>query len=399
MLEYPTVPPGTQAPGRALVARFGRSISGIMGALIGLLLVLIIFGVWRPRTFLSTLNFLNVLRYNYHLIVAAVGATFVIITAGIDLSAGSVIAFSSVACAMAVTGFGVPAFDPFQALTIAGGAGLLCGLCAAGRALQAGAPKSRAVLAAAVAGGIGLVVAGAVWWAIAGHTFSPVGVWLGICVGIGAGAAVGLLNGALITMLSLPPFIVTLATLEAVRGLTLDITNATPIHDLPAGLRYLHRGDWLGLPPNVWVALAAVLIAAPILHYSVLGRYAYAIGSNERTARLCGVRVERWKTICYVIAGATAGLAGVMMAASFGSAQPDEFKGEELKIIAAVVIGGTSLFGGEGTVIGSVIGVLMIGFLHSGCNLAGIPDNRQRIFIGGVIVLAAALDRFRHLLR
>jgi ribose/xylose/arabinose/galactoside ABC-type transport system permease subunit len=131
----------------------------------------------------------------------------------------------------------------------------------------------------------------------------------------------------------------------------------------------------------------------------VLGRYVYAIGSNERTARLCGVRVERYKIICYTIAGATAGMAGVMMAATFVTAIPSEFRGAELDVIAAVVIGGTSLFGGEGTIAGSALGVLMLNTLYSGCNIVGISSYIQQIFIGGTIVLAAALDRFRHLRR
>jgi ribose transport system permease protein len=109
------------------------------------------------------------------------------------------------------------------------------------------------------------------------------------------------------------------------------------------------------------------------------------------------VSVERWKTICYVVAGLTAGLAGVMMDSRLHSAIPSEYQGWELTIIAAVVIGGTSLFGGEGTMIGSIIGVLMIGFLRSGCNLAGVEANLQQVFIGAIIVLAAAVDRFRHL--
>ena len=183
------------------------------------------------------------------------------------------------------------------------------------------------------------------------------------------------------------------------RGFVLYITDAVPISDLPQSLRWLHRGQILGQPPNVWIALIVVLIAAPVLHYSVLGRYVYAIGSNERTARLCGVRVERWKNVCYIIAGITAGLAGVMMVANFGSAMPDEFKGSELTVIAAVVIGGTSLFGGEGTIVGSILGVLMLAFLWSGCNIAHVQPNLQRVFIGATIVLAAAVDRFRHLSR
>jgi ribose transport system permease protein len=332
--------------------------------------------------------------------VAAIGATFVIITAGIDLSVGSTIALASVACALAAKGFTAPPFHWAQDLTIAGGVAILVGLCVGGHLLGRG---RRAVLAASLAcvAGAGAGAAmGVAWGALAGRSVAPMPAAWAIVVGIGVGGIVGIINGSLITMLSLPPFIVTLGTLEAVRGLTIYMTSASPVSDLPPGLIHeLHWSKWWGLAPNVWIAIAVVAVATPVLHYSVLGRYTYAIGSSERTARLCGVRVERWKTICYVICGLCAGLAGVMMTSQFDSGQPTEFVGSELTIIAAVVIGGTSLFGGEGTVIGSVIGVLMLASLRSGCNIAGINSDLQRVFIGGMIVLAAALDRFRHLMR
>jgi ribose transport system permease protein len=378
---------------------FVRSLGSIVGALTGLVLVLVIFGIWQPDTFLAQRNVNNVLKYNYQYAVAAVGATFVIITAGIDLSVGSTMALAGVMCAMAVKGFTFPAYDRLQTIVIGGGIALVCGLCTAGRLLQRGSPRLRALQMGLIAIVIGAIVATVGWFAVAGRTLPPLPLGVAIAVGVLAGAVVGYINGILITTLSLPPFIVTLGTLEAVRGFTLYITDAVPITDLPQSLRWLHRGQVLGQPPNVWIALIVVLIAAPILHYSVLGRYVYAIGSNERTARLCGVRVERWKTVCYIIAGITAGLAGVMMVANFGSAMPDEFKGSELTVIAAVVIGGTSLFGGEGTIIGSILGVLMLAFLWSGCNIAHVQPNLQRVFIGATIVLAAAVDRFRHLSR
>ncbi len=382
------------------IARLWRALSSIIGAVIGLVLVLAIFGFWRPDKFLSTQNFNNVLLYNYHYIVAAIGATFVIITSGIDLSVGSNIALASVACAMAAKGFTTPRLDLSQLFTIAGGTAMVVGLCAAGHLLQRGMEKWRVFgISTGAAAGAAIVVA-MLWAVLAGHDILPMPSWLAILVGIGVGGTVGLINGALITSLSLPPFIVTLGTLEGVRGLVIYMTGASPVSNLPPGLLHnLHWSRWMGLPPNVWIALLVVIVAAPILHYTVLGRYTYAIGSNERTARLCGVRVERWKTTCYVIAGLTAGLAGVMMTSQFDSGQPTEFLGSELTIIAAVVIGGTSLFGGEGTVIGSVIGVLMLASLRSGCNIAGINSDLQRVFIGGMIVLAAALDRFRHLVR
>lgn len=396
----PGPPTAALASEGGVAAQMWRSLSGIIGALIGLALVLVIFGLWRPEKFLSARNFNNIFIYNYHYVVAAIGATFVIITAGIDLSVGSTIAFASVACALAARGFEAPPFDLAQDLTIAGGAALLAGLCTGGQLLQRGWHHWQAgvvALAAALAAG---AVIGGLWAMLCGHAFAPSPAWLAILVGIAVGGIVGLINGALITTLALPPFIVTLGTLEGVRGLTIYMTRASPISNLPPGaLHELHWSRWLGLPPNVWIAIAAVIVAVPVLHYTVLGRYTYAIGSNERTARLCGVRVERWKTIVYIISGLTAGLAGVMMTSQFDSGQPTEFIGSELTVIAAVVIGGTSLFGGEGTVIGSVIGVLMLASLRSGCNIAGINSDLQRVFIGGMIVLAAALDRFRHLVR
>ena len=388
----------------SFLERLWRALGSVLGAIIGLWC----WCLWRSsasgsRTsrFLTSGNFTNLLLYNYHLIVAAVGATFVIITSGIDLSAGSTIALSSVACAYAARGFETPAFDPLQDASIGAGMALLVGLALFGRNLQRGrTPLNAAVRALGFAVLAGRDATSFTWWLVAGRVFGEGSALVSFSVGILTGGIVGLINGILVTAISLPPFIVTLGTLEAVRGLTLYVTNATPVEIPKDGIVHsLHTARWLGLPPNVWIAMAVVIIAVPLLHSTVLGRYTYAIGSNERTARLCGVRVERWKTICYLISGLAAGLAGVMMTAQFASAQPGEFKGAELDIIAAVVIGGTSLFGGEGTILGSVIGVLMLAGLHSGCNHANINPELQHVFIGGMIILAAAIDRFRHLAR
>jgi ribose transport system permease protein len=399
-LQYPT-PVSLPGPeDRGVWGRLVRAMGSIAGAVIGLAMVLAIFGAWRPDKFLTGRNFNNILIYNYHYVVAAIGATFVIITAGIDLSVGSTIALASVACALAAKGFEAPPFQWAQDLTISGGVAILVGLCVGGHLLQRGKRAVIAATAACAGGALAGAAAGAAWAALAGRLVPPMPAAWAIAIGIGVGGIVGVINGSLITTLSLPPFIVTLGTLEAVRGLTIYMTGASPVSNLPPGLIHqLHWSSWWGLAPNVWIAIAVVAIAAPVLHLSVLGRYTYAIGSSERTARLCGVRVERWKTVCYVICGLCAGLAGVMMTSQFDSGQPTEFVGSELTIIAAVVIGGTSLFGGEGTVVGSVIGVLMLASLRSGCNIAGINSDLQRVFIGGMIVLAAALDRFRHLMR
>ncbi len=397
------------APSRTslLPPALARSLSSILGPLIGLLVVLLIFGAWKPTRFLTLGNFNNVLTYNYHYAVAAVGMTFVIVTAGIDLSVGSTMALACVCCAMAIRGFEFPPRQAGLTIGIGVAVALIVGLCAAGRMLQAGRRTADAAArAAAIGAAAGLVVA-LLWLAVGGRAFAPMPASLAFVVGVAVGALAGLLNGTLITTLGLPPFIVTLATLEIYRGLVLDISGGTPVSPEPGwpdaakaameSLRTLHSGELLGLRPNIWLALLVVGVGAPLLHFTILGRYAYAIGSNERTARLCGVNVERYKTLCYVISGITAGLAGVMMAAKAKGGQPAEFTGAELTVIAAVVIGGTSLFGGEGTIVGSLLGVLMLGLLYSGCVLADISTFKQRIFIGGTIVLAAALDRFRHL--
>jgi ribose transport system permease protein len=409
--QPPTAPPGdyTLASPRDGLIPPGvrRSLASILGPLIGLLVVIAIFGSWKPTRFLTQGNLANVLTNNYHYAVAAVGATFVIITAGIDLSVGSTMALACVCCAMTIKGVTFPAREAGTTIVAGATVALLAGICVAARLLQAGRRARNALGVSVIAGGAGGVLVALVWLLVAGRTSPATPAIVGVLVGILVGALVGFLNGSLITSLGLPPFIVTLATLEAIRGLVLFISGGTPVSPDPSWsdsavasmgtLRRLHLGEVLGLPPNVWISLLVVLIGAPLLHFTILGRYAYAIGSNERTARLCGVNVERYKTICYVIAGATAGLAGVMMTAKFNGGQPAEFTGAELTVIAAVVIGGTSLFGGEGTIVGTLLGILMLGLLYSGCVIADISSFVQRIFIGGTIVLAAALDRFRHL--
>jgi ribose/xylose/arabinose/galactoside ABC-type transport system permease subunit len=384
-----------------------RAFASILGPLIGLLIVIAIFGIWRPSRFLTSGTFVNVLTYNHHFVVAAVGTTFVIVTAGIDLSIGSVIALSCTVCAMVIQGVSFPPRSVGISIGIGAAVALLVGLCIAGRLLQTGMHAKRAVgISLAWALASALVVA-LVWYALGGRRWHSMPWGVGMLAGIIVGTLAGFLNGCLITTLGLPPFIVTLATLAIFRGLVLDITGGTPVSPdytwsesataSMLALRNLQLGSFLGLPPNAWIAFAVVLVGAPLLHFTVLGRYAYAIGSNERTARLCGVNVERYKTLCYMIGGATAGLAGVMMTAKFKGGQPAEFTGSELTIIAAVVIGGTSLFGGDGTIVGSVLGVIMLGLLDSGCVIADISTFKQKEFIGGTIVLAAALDRFRHL--
>jgi ribose/xylose/arabinose/galactoside ABC-type transport system permease subunit len=385
-----------------------RALTSILGPLIGVIVVVAIFGIWKPDSFLTFRTLDNFLLYNSYYAVAARGMTFVIITAGIDLSVGSTMALSSICCALAIRGGDFPARSAGTTIAIGLSVALLAVICIAARLIDAGRRPASAIQFASVAAIILGIIAALFWMELAGRAYAPMPAIVAAAFGIAVGAGVGFLNGTLITRLGLPPFVATLATLGAIRGLTLFLCNDTPVSRDPRTwkpaaiaaidqLAKLQSSEILGMRPNDWIVVLVALIAIPLLHFTILGRYAYAIGSNERTARLCGVKVERYKTFCYVIAGITAGFAGVMMTAKSRGGQPTEFTGAELNIIAAVVIGGTSLFGGEGTIVGTILGVLMLGLLYSGCVIADISSNVQRIFIGGTIVLAAALDRFRHL--
>jgi len=153
---------------------------------------------------------------------------------------------------------------------------------------------------------------------------------------------------------------------------------------------------WLILPPGVWLMFLVAVLAAVFLRYTVLGRFACAIGSNESAVRLCGIHVERTKLLLYSIAGLTTGLAGVMQFCRLSIGAPTTAVGLELDVIAAVVIGGGSLSGGEGSVLGSLVGAFIMAFLRSGCTQIGIPNWVQKMIIGGVIVLAVAIDQWRH---
>jgi ribose/xylose/arabinose/galactoside ABC-type transport system permease subunit len=393
-------PPDDQKrfPWLQTMAPIGAGLSSIAGPLLGVLIVLAIFGAWRSESFLTADAFETVARNNYHIAIAAVGATFVIITGGIDLSAGSVIAFSMCTCAMALRGVQFPEYDMQQGIAVGGGIGLLAALCAVGRALQAGRSTARAAVLGLIVFTMFALFGWGGWRLLAGRALAPMATGGAVAVGMVSGGVIGLINGLLVTCASLPPFIVTLATMGAVRGLTLYITNGIAVSGLPRAFGDMHAEDFrAGLSLNIWLTLILALVGAVILHLTVFGRYVFAIGSSERTARLCGVRVDLWKTLCYVIAGVAAGLAGVMMASKFTAGYPAEFAGSELQIIAAVVIGGTSLFGGEGTIAGTFLGVVMLSLLSTGCNVAGINPFVQNMFIGGTILLAAALDRFRHL--
>ena len=210
-------------------------------------------------------------------------------------------------------------------------------------------------------------------------------------IGIGAGFFCGLLNGALITKLKLPPFIVTLGTMSAFRG-TSYIINNSRMYDVPA-YTLLGQSNLFGMPVSVLILAVVVLIGFLVLKYTPLGRYTYAIGSNREAAFHAGVNVDRNLIAIYALTGTFVGLAAMIQTSRTISAQPTAGISLELDIIAAVVIGGASLSGGRGTVIGTIVGTLLISFLRNGCTLLGISTNIQLVVIGAIIIGAVALDQ------
>jgi ribose transport system permease protein len=212
--------------------------------------------------------------------------------------------------------------------------------------------------------------------------------FLAVVLGILTGGVVGLVNGSLVTRLRLVPFIVTLGMMGIARGIgkcwvnELMAKSPTP--------------SWLLIAPGVWLVIISAVVMAVVLRYTVFGRHLFAVGSNEATARLCGIRTNRTKVLVYAAAGLFCGLSGVMEFSRLTVGDPTVAVGLELDIIAAVVIGGGSLNGGEGSILGTMIGVLIMSFLRNGCTMMGWPNYIQEIIIGVIIVVAVTLDRLRH---
>jgi ribose/xylose/arabinose/galactoside ABC-type transport system permease subunit len=222
--------------------------------------------------------------------------------------------------------------------------------------------------------------------------------------GIAVAACFGLLSGLLITRLRVVPFIVTLGMMLVVRGtakgigheqkINVDIERMAWLDKLLATLP--QERSWVLVPPGVWLLLFLSIAMAALLRYTRLGRHTFAIGSNEQTARLCGVPVERVKIFVYTICAAFAGLAGLMQFSRLTVGDPTVAVGLELNVIAAVVIGGGSLSGGEGSILGTLVGALIMTVIASGCTQMGLPNWVQEIITGVIIVVAVALDRLRH---
>ena len=304
-----------------------------LGPFLGLILIILLFSLVPEvrESFLRGGNFRSILTQSVIVGLCALGMTFIIITGGIDLSVGSSIALSSVVVALAVK--------------------------------------------------------------------SGLSPWAAILCGILLSGAIGFLNGLLITTLRVIPFIVTLGMLGIARGSAKWLAGNQKI-DAPLSwvnnlMSRFPDPPWLVFAPAVWILLLLGVGAAILLNTTVFGRWTFAIGSNEKTARLCGVPVNRMKVVLYTLGGLLTGLAGVMEFSRLTVGDPTVAHGTELDVVAAVVIGGGSLNGGEGSILGTLIGVLIMAVLRNGCTMMGWPNYIQEIIIGVIIVMAVAIDRFR----
>lgn len=221
-------------------------------------------------------------------------------------------------------------------------------------------------------------------------------IFLAIIIGLLSTIIIGAVNGVLVTYGKLPPFIVTLGTMTAVRGITLTLTKGIPISGLPSGFNAIGINNTLGIPNPIYIMIFFVIIFGFILAKTKTGRYTYSLGSNFEAARLSGVNVHSSLIKVYAISGLVAGVAGLVMAARIISAPPTAGMGYELDAVASSVIGGASTMGGEGTIAGTAIGALIIGVLRNGLNLMGVSPFIQQIVIGVVIIGAVFADKIRH---
>jgi ribose transport system permease protein len=222
-------------------------------------------------------------------------------------------------------------------------------------------------------------------------------LWIGLPAALLAGALVGAVNGILIAKAKIPPFIATLGMMSITRGLAQVLSDVKPIYfeGTPAFYELFMGKPLFGIPNAVFIMFGAAVIASLVLTKTSLGRYTFALGSNEEATRLSGVNVDRWKIAVYAVCGLYAGLAGTLIAARMNSAQPSVGMGYELDAIAAAVIGGTSLSGGEGSIFGTVIGAFIISTLTIGLSITGVPDQWKLVITGLVVIGAVWLDILR----
>lgn len=366
----------------------GASLAWVQGVLRRwLVLALVCAGFSLHPAFLHTFwtrEYLpNILQQAATNIILAVGMTFVILTGGIDLSVGSVMALCGVALGLAVKG-GSPAF---LALAAAFPVAVAVVIPVAGALIRKG--TSLPVLSG-VSGVAGLIVTGALGFLFFRVLGPGVRLEWALLVALGVGVSCGAINGLVVSLGRVPSFVVTLGMLTAARGLTVYATDGNSVSGLPTRLASLGQGVAL-----VTIAFLVVVIASILQSRTQTGRYIQAIGANEEATRLSGINVSVYKTLAYVLAGLCSAIAAIVLTAKFQLADTGAGLGAELNAIAAVVIGGTSLSGGRGTVVGSLAGALTIAVLNSGMVLVGVKDTLQGVVIGVVIVLAVMVDQFR----
>jgi ribose transport system permease protein len=256
-----------------------------------------------------------------------------------------------------------------------------------------------------IAGGIDLSAAAAIALAATASAWffrAEYPAAVGIAAALLTGLTIGFINGALVSWLRVVPFIITLGTMTIFRGIGREIAEGTPIRafgKLPEWLRTLERPvpepAWLLVSPGVWVMVILAVMVAALLHLTIFGRHLYAIGSNEATARLCGINLTRTRIAVYSLAGLFAGIAGLYNLASLSEGDPNSLPGRELDIIAAVVIGGGSLSGGRGSVMGTLSGALLMQVIRHGCRSLGVPTAYEQIIIGVIVIVAVTFDQVR----
>jgi ribose transport system permease protein len=298
------------------------------GIYIGFLAILLLFSVLSPN-FLSGRNTSNIIVQSSVLAIIAIGQTIVILTSGIELSVGSVVAFTSMFSGLMVVNLGLP-------------------------------------------------------------------VAVAVVAGVLVASFMGLINGVVVSYANVPAFIATLGMMSMARGAALALTSGAPISGIPRAFERLASTNVFGvIPIFIIYSLVAYAMGYLFLMLTKTGRYIYSIGGNREAARLSGIRVRRIETLAYVICGALSGIGGVMLTARLAYATPIAGMGYELDVIAATVIGGTSLFGGEGNLLGTLVGAILLGTLRNGLTLSGVSPYFQSIIIGMVIILAVFLDRIK----
>ena len=354
MSEKPIAEKATGYSEKALVAapearRVGQTLQQLLlrgGPLIALILLATYLSLASPH-FLTVSNLVNVSRQTAITAILAVGQTFVILTAGIDLSVAAIAALSASVSAVLMT----------QQVRIAD------------------------------------------------VTVGPLSFGVGVFVALLVGILAGMINGLIITRGRIPDFIATLGTLATFRGIALLVTNGLPVPShltatelkgyLPDQMIWLGAGDIVGVPVAGLIALAIGVLGWIMLRYMALGRAIFAVGGNQEAARVSGINIARTKIAVYTLSGLLAAIAGVVLSGRLNSANALMAEGEELRSIASVVIGGTNLFGGEGGVVGSIIGALIMGVLGNGLNLLNVSAFWQRVLQGLVIILVVVFDQWR----